>query len=321
MILIVFLNVYKLLYTFKNTFIFSNILIFNKKRAMNYFSSFPDTYLHAIRLYEEQLLLKQYSHNTFKTYVHMFKKFLDHVYPKPLHLVDTGSIKAYHLWLVDTQKVSESFQNQSINAIKFYLEKVLHYPYERFELVRPKKVKRLPKVLTLDEVSTLLDKTINIKHKSILTLIYSAGLRISECVALKVTDIDSAAMCIWVRCSKGKKDRVTLLSPTLLKLLRSYYRIYRPKEWLFEGPNGGPYSTSSIRAVFKKSKYKAKIFKPATVHSLRHSFATHLLENGTNLRYIQKLLGHNSSKTTEIYTHVSMTNLNEITSPLDFIKK
>ncbi len=150
-------------------------------------------------------------------------------------------------------------------------------------------------------------------------IIYSSGLRISECINLQIKDIDSDNMRIWIKQSKGNKDRLTILSPKVLTQLRKYYILCKPKKWLFEGSKGGQYSASSIRSVFKNAKKNAKIKTPATVHSLRHSFATHLLENGTNLRYIQKLLGHNSSKTTEIYTHVCNNLLIKIESPLDSI--
>jgi len=170
-------------------------------------------------------------------------------------------------------------------------------------------------------VGRIIDVTNNIKHKTILSVIYGCGLRISECINLKVEDIDSSNMRVWMRNAKGKKDRITLLSPSLLEQLRAYYKLYRPKEWLFEGVNGKPYSVSSIRQTFNRSRKKAGVNIPATVHTLRHSFATHLLDAGTNLRYIQKLLGHNSSKTTEIYTHVSTTNLINIESPFEKIGK
>ncbi len=245
----------------------------------------------------------------------------DTIDPLPLHRVDTEIIKRYHLWLIGEDKVSASYQNQSINALKFYMEKVLKYPRQKYELIRPKKDKKLPLVLSVSDVGRILDVTKNIKHKAILATIYDGGLRISECVNLGISDIDSQRMCIRVCGGKGKKDRMTLLSRGLLELLRRYYRIYRPSEWLFEGPGGQQYSASSIRQVFKRSKQWAGIYNGATVHTLRHSFATHLLENGTNLRYIQKLLGHNSSKTTEIYTHVSTTSLTNITSPLDILEK
>ncbi|GAA3592667.1 tyrosine-type recombinase/integrase [Flavivirga amylovorans] len=280
---------------------------------------FSKEYLHAIKALEEALILKNYSIHTKKTYMHMFNMFLKFVHPKPLYKVDTSTITNYHIDLIQKRHRSASYQNQSINAIKFYLEIVMKHPKSYYDLKRPKKVASLPKVLSLNEVAKILNTTHNIKHKAILSIIYGAGLRISECVHLKVADIDSAQMRIIVRQGKGKKDRYSLLSKKLLALLRSYYKVYTPKQWLFEGPKGAPYSVSSIRKIFYRSKHKAGVVKPATVHTLRHSFATHLLESGVNLRYIQQLLGHNSSKTTEIYTHVSTSHLNSITSPLDLL--
>ncbi len=276
-------------------------------------------YAEALRLMEDKLMLRNYSPHTVRTYLHMFSKFLEYLAPLPLRHVNNKVIKEYHLWLVKDCKVSISYQNQSINAIKFYLEQVLHYPKQHFELTRPIKAKKLPKVLSKEEVSCILNVTQNKKHKAILAIIYGAGLRISECIALRMEDIDASQMTLWVRNGKGQKDRMTLLSNDLLLFLRSYYKLYQPKKWLFEGPKGKPYSTSSIRNIFSKSCGRAGIKKHVTVHTLRHSFATHLLENGTNLRYIQKLLGHNGSKTTEIYTHVSTENLANITSPLDLL--
>jgi len=177
----------------------------------------------------------------------------------------------------------------------------------------------LPTVLSQQEIIQILKSVRNIKHKAILSSIYGCGLRISECINLKIEDIDSENNRIWIRNSKGRKDRLTLLPESLLILLRNYFIEYKPTLWLFEGPQEKQYSVSSIRNIFRRAKAKAGIRKPATVHTLRHSFATHLLENGTNLRYIQELLGHSSSKTTEIYTHVARSDLTSIISPLDSI--
>ena len=182
---------------------------------------------------------------------------------------------------------------------------------------RPKKEKTLPVVLSEEEILLILRSVSNLKHKAILMVIYSAGLRISECINLKIKDIDSNRMQIRVEQSKGKKDRYTLLSTKTLLILRDYFKEYRPKEFLFEGQDGGCYSTRSIQNIFRDAVEKAKINKKVTVHSLRHSFATHLLENGTNLRYIQSLLGHSNSKTTEIYTHVTTKGFEQLKSPLD----
>ena len=169
------------------------------------------------------------------------------------------------------------------------------------------------------EVKQIINCTNNLKHKTILSTIYSAGLRLSETINLKIADIDSERKLIYVRGGKGKKDRTTILSKELLPMLREYYKGYKPKVWLFEGLENGRYSKRSVQNIFKKSLQKSKISKIATVHSLRHSFATHLLEQGDDLRYIQKILGHRSSKTTEIYTHVTSVGLNKIKSPLDEI--
>ena len=219
--------------------------------------------------------------------------------------------------MVTDRKVSASYQNQAINAIKFYYERVLGSKRKFYFIERPNKEKTLPVVLNTDEIKQILNVTENLKHKTILALIYSAGLRISECINMKIKDIDSKRMQIRISQSKGKKDRYTLLSQKTLVLLRSYFLEYKPKDYLFESPTLEQYSASSIQAIFRASCAKAKITKKATVHTLRHSFATHLLENGTDLRYIQSLLGHESSKTTEIYTHITTKGFDQIKSPLD----
>jgi site-specific recombinase XerD len=220
-------------------------------------------------------------------------------------------------YLVIDRKVSASHQNQAINAIKFYYERVLGGQRKFYNLVRPNKEKALPNVLSTQEVTALLKATTNLKHRAILTTIYSSGLRIGEAINLKIKDIDSNRMQIRVEQAKGKKDRYTLLSTKTLTLLRTYIKTYRPKTHLFEGPEGGPYSARSIQVFFKERCQKAGITKKVTVHTLRHSFATHLLEKGTDLRYIQVLLGHESSKTTEIYTHMTTKGFDQIISPMD----
>ncbi|MEQ9466445.1 MAG: tyrosine-type recombinase/integrase [Ekhidna sp.] len=266
-----------------------------------------------------QLLVKRYSESTRQVYCHAFREFLKYVYPTPLHHVGTQHILKYHQYLIENRKLSRSSQNQSINAIKFYLEHVLGQDRQFFKLERPKKIQKLPQVLSLEEVRLILKATGNLKHKAILTTIYSTGIRIGELTSLRVEDVDPHGMRIWVREGKGVKDRFTVLSPLLLTLLREYYKKYRPMIYLFEGPDGQQYSSSSIRKVLKRSAVAAGIRKTIVPHTLRHSFATHLLENGTNLRYIQTLLGHTSTKTTEIYTHVSTKKLDEILSPLDLM--
>ena len=274
----------------------------------------------AVQALKTQLQIARYSQATFNVYVHMFRAFLKYTYPLPLHQVTRVHVQQYHADLVVHKNVSRSYQNQSVNALKFYLERVLGQDRQFIHLERPKKVERLPEVLSLEEVQAILQHTANLKHKAILTTIYAAGLRMGELLNLQLKDIDSTHMRIWVREGKGVKDRMTVLSPILLKLLRLYYRSCRPQVYVFEGGPGKPYSGSSVRKILQRSVRSAGLLKHVRPHTLRHSFATHLLENGTNLRYIQELLGHNSAKTTEVYTHVSSKKLGDVQSPLDLMK-
>ena len=186
-----------------------------------------------------------------------------------------------------------------------------------YYLDRPKRDKVLPEVLTKDEVQLMISTTSNLKHKCIIMLIYSAGLRVSEALNLKVTDIDGKRQMIIIRKGKGKKDRNSLLSKKILLYLREYYILHKPKDYLFEGAYGGTYSATSVLKIVKRAAKQAGIKKKVTTHTLRHSFATHLLEQGTNLRYIQSLLGHESSKTTEIYTHITSKGLDNVLNPMD----
>lgn len=220
-------------------------------------------------------------------------------------------------YLVTERHVSTSYQNQSINSIKFYYEKVMRGQRKVYLIDRPREETYLPEVLSEQEISDILNATENLKHKAILMTIYSAGLRISEAINLKVKDIDSQRMQIRVEQAKGKKDRYTLLGTKTLEILRKYFLEYKPKIWLFEGAKGEQYAPRTIQEILKKSVAKTQIKKRVTVHTLRHSFATHLLEAGTYLRYIQSLLGHANSKTTEIYTHITTKGFDQIKSPLD----
>jgi site-specific recombinase XerD len=226
-------------------------------------------------------------------------------------------IRDYLLYLIEKRDVSISYQNQSINAIKFYYEQVLGRPVRTYYIQRPKKPKVLPNVLSEEEVLLILNKMENLKHRCIISIAYSAGLRLGEVINLKPADIDSKRNYVIVRQGKGMKDRFSLLSSKVLEMLRIYYKEYQPKEYLFEGQFGGPYSATSIHNILKSAVEKAGIRKRVTVHTLRHSFATHLLERGTDIRYIQELLGHQSSRTTEIYTHMTQKGLGKIKSPLD----
>jgi len=267
--------------------------------------------------YLETLEQKKYSLNTIKTYTSYFCDFQRYFANKDPDRISKEEINSYILHLIREKDISTSQQNQRINAIKFYYEKVLGSEREYYEIKRPRKETKLPTVLSKEEVTLLFDVTDNLKHKCILMTIYSGGLRRNELINLRTEDIDSKRNLIKIRSSKGNKDRYTLLSEKLLILLREYYRRYRPVEWLFEGQDGGRYGATSIEKIFRKAAKKAGIRKYVTPHSLRHSFATHLLEQGISLRYIQEILGHSSSKTTEIYTHVATNEIGKIQNPLD----
>lgn len=267
--------------------------------------------------YLEKLEQKRYSLSTQTTYIAYFKDFQHYFSENKLEDISIESINQYILKLIKINKISSSEQNQRINAIKFYYEKVLGREKQYFSIDRPRAASNLPKVLSKNEVQQILNQCNNLKHKCILALIYSAGLRRSELINLKITDIISERGQIRISGAKGNKDRYTLLSNWLLTSLREYYKQYKPQIWLFEGAAGVQYSATSIAHILKSASIKAGIKRNITPHMLRHSFATHLLEQGTDLRYIQELLGHSSSKTTEIYTHVSTKNISMIKNPLD----
>jgi integrase/recombinase XerD len=266
--------------------------------------------------FRKWLQQRRLSENTVNTYVEVTTYFLRYGLLKKTANYTAKLIEAFNYDFIYKERKSISYQNQCISGIK----KFLMYKgigMEELEIHRPKKERKLPIVLSVEEVKSILENTRNIKHKTLLSLLYSAGLRIGEALNLKVSDIDSKRMLIFIDQAKGKKDRYTLLSDNFLKLLRDYYKAYTPKIYLFEGQYGGQYTHTSAQAVLRKSMFKSNIRKKATLHSLRHSFATHLLENGTDIRYIQELLGHSSPKTTMIYTHVSETSFRKIKNPFD----
>lgn len=269
--------------------------------------------------YTQKLIELRYSEQTVKTYASMFKEFINYYHECDINKIDEKMIKAFLRYLVTERKISISYQNQSINAIKFYYERVLGGQRIVYDIDRPRKEKTLPTVLSEQEVVDILRHVKNIKHKAILMTIYSAGLRISELIKLKISDIDSERMQIYVQQSKGKKDRFTVLSTKALDILRLYFIEYKPQVYLFEGQKGGQYSKRSIQNILMAAVAKTNITKHVTVHTLRHSFATHLLENGTDIRYIQSLLGHSSSTTTDIYTHITTKGFDQIKSPLDHL--
>lgn len=284
-------------------------LSYKTKGKLISYSNVPVEYL-------QKLEVKRYAENTIKTYVSCFEQFINYHKTKNLLNVNEIDIRNY-LQVLVRQGMSDSYLNQMVNAIKFYYEVVCGMPNRFYDIERPRKAQKLPEVLSKEEVEKMISCSGSIKHRCIISLLYSAGLRRNELLNLKIGDIDSKRMRIRVDQGKGAKDRYTLLSKGILKELRAYYKRWQPKIFLFESPDGKQYSGTSVNVIVKRAARKAGIRKKVTSHTLRHSFATHLLENGTDLRYIQILLGHNSPKTTEIYTHVSTRHLMDIESPLD----
>lgn len=259
----------------------------------------------------------RYSEKTIVTYKGLFEEFINYYHKLEINKIDETQIISFLRYLVMERKVSTSYQNQSINAIKFYYEKVLGGQRKFYFIDRPRKERTLPTVLNQDEVVRLFNCVDNLKHKCMLMLAYSAGLRLGEIIRLRIVDIDEDRKQIRIVQSKGKKDRYAKLSSKFLVVLHQYMEKYRPVDFVFEGAAGGKYSPSSLQNIIKAAATKAGIEKTTTMHTLRHSFATHCLENGVDLRYIQSMLGHSSSKITEIYTHVTTKGFDQIESPLD----
>jgi len=268
---------------------------------------------------EEKIILMAYSHSTLKAYRNALVYFFKYFENRKLLDVSKSEIESYVAKWIVKYDISETKQNTIINAIKFYYEKVLDQPRAFYNIQRPKKARTLPGVLSMPEVKAILSQPENLKHKTILYTIYSGGLRLGELLNLRIEDVRSDDGYIFIKAAKGKKDRRTILSDHLLGLLRQYYKLHKPSYWLFEGQTGGKYSASSVQRIFRKAVKESGVNPWATVHTLRHSFATHLLQQGTNLRYIQGLLGHSSSKTTEIYTHLQKVDNSVVRSPLDVL--
>ncbi len=278
-------------------------------------------------LSEEHQVLKQfkfyletrrYSESTIKNYVEAAKIFMSAFPDKNPMTFTNEEINWFFHEYCYKKKLSISWQRMVLNALK-HLTAHLKMPDVVVEkLYYPKKDKLLPNVLSKEEVAKILKAPTNLKHRTMLTLVYGCGLRRSELLSLQPKDVDSHRHMLIIRMAKGRKDRMVPLPDKMINILREYWKAYKPKKWLFEGQQEGErYSERSIAKVLDHAVIKAGIRKPVTLHWLRHSYATHILESGTDIRYIQELLGHSSSKTTEIYTHVSMRKLSEIRSPLE----
>lgn len=270
--------------------------------------------------FEEEILLRGYSGKTKKDYVSQLRKFLQWV-ERDIESCEENDLRNYLLYLLD-QGASSSQMNQCMSAFKILFCEIMNRPKLIMNIPRPKAQLKLPDILSEEEVAKIFSKVINEKHKTILLLIYSAGLRVSEVVRLKVQDIDMDRKLIHIRQAKGKKDRYTMLSRVAMSAVQSYISKYEPRSWLFPSYDPTSHITErSVQKAFANVVDKVGIVKDVSVHTLRHSFATHLLEAGTDLRYIQELLGHQSSRTTERYTHVTTKDISRIQSPLDRLYK
>jgi len=274
--------------------------------------------LQEIERFKQWMEHKRYSESTVKTYVMAITVFLRFIKPKTSAEATNEDMQRFVYQYMIPRKLSFSYQNQAVNASKLFFRTIKGSMLIAEQLERPRREHKLPNVLSKEEVAAILQALVNQKHRTMLSLIYACGLRRGELLNLKPENVDSKRHLLLILNAKGKKDRVIPISDKVIAMLREYYKMYNPKIWLFEGQNvGEQYSESSLQEVLKHAIKMAHIRKPVTLHWLRHSYATHLLEAGTDLRYIQELLGHKSSKTTEIYTHVSEKSLQKISSPFD----
>lgn len=319
--LIIFFDQHNIAYSSKN-FIHPKRTIYNSKKNNSKHNSIKSRLSKENKRltnnFKEWLLQKRYSENTIRTYVHMIEVFLSYYHKKDAIEIGPEDINYFNYHYIIKNSLSSTFQNQMINAIKLFFFKMLNIQHDIDLIDRPRKATLLPKIISKEEVKILLEGIKNKKHKTALSLIYGLGLRRSELLNLRIQDIDSKRKIVLIHNSKGQKDRSLPLPDKLLQLLRSYYKEYKPEYWLIEGAKKGEkYTASSLRNIFVRNFELIRKNHKFTLHCLRHSYATHLLEAGTDLRYIQELLGHKSSKTTEIYTYVSIHNLKNIKNPLE----
>jgi integrase/recombinase XerD len=279
---------------------------------------------HILPCLKQELVIRAYSPSTQKTYVNEVSIFLEHIGKRNADKLSTQNLKDYLQYCFVKLKLSENTIHSRLNALKFYYEQVLKNEKLFWEIPRPKKPIQLPKVLSETELKKLFDAASNLKHKAILFVAYSAGLRVSEIINLRLQDIDREREQLFIHCSKGKKDRYVRLSPLVLDILEQYYKLskIKPSNYLFEGiEKGKPYTIRSAQQIFSDCKNKAGIIKSLSFHSLRHSFATHILEKGVDIRFIKEILGHFDIKTTERYLHIRRDVLINIESPIDSLYK
>jgi len=267
------------------------------------------------------MIIKKYSSNTINTYIGLLESFQHYLGDSlPLNKLNNKHLLQKIREFIIDKNYAYTSQKQFLSALKLYMKEMYKVVLD-FDTVQPRKPQRvLPEIFSKEEVTLLLNKTQNIKHKAMLAILYSLGLRSGELINLKIKHIDKHRNTIFIEKAKGRKDRVLPYPESLKQLLRDYYVMYKPKEYVFEGQKEWQYSSTSLRSVFNESCKRAKIKKQVTCHSLRHSYATHLLESGTNLKIIQELLGHNNIKTTMLYTQVSNRSVLNTHSPLDFLE-
>jgi|WetSurSiteA1Bulk_404760.scaffolds.fasta_scaffold01125_5 integrase/recombinase XerD len=275
----------------------------------------------AVQLYQHFLRAQRYSQKTIVSYTEAVRTFLSYFKGKAIEEICNEDVVEFNYEYILKNRFSLSYQNQIISSIKLFFSSVIKKELTAMEINRPRRGCKLPEIFSVAEIERLLRSTRNIKHKAALALIYACGLRRNELINLRITSVDSNRKVLIIKAAKGNKDRNVPLPESMIVLLREYYKIYRPKIWLFEGQVAGTrYSETSLREAFVRGMEESGNRKRLTLHSLRHSYATHLLENGIDLRFIQVLLGHKSSKTTEIYTHVSARAIERIRSPFENLK-
>ncbi|HPC36557.1 MAG TPA: tyrosine-type recombinase/integrase [Candidatus Marinimicrobia bacterium] len=273
-----------------------------------------------IEKFKRELGIRNYSPRTQRTYLSSLIKFLNYIDQNQPSQIDCNFLKDYLYYLKTDCQFSYSSMKHALAVLHFLYGNVIKRPIDFDFDLKIHKGYPLPEVLSASELQKIFRSVTNLKHKAILMTIYACGLRVSEAINLKVSDIDSDRMLVRISQAKGRQDRQVILSERLLAILRQYCHVYHPKEFLFEGSGGRKYSARSIQAVFRRAVKKTGIDKKVTVHTLRHSFATHLLDRGTDIRYVQELLGHKHLSTTQIYTHVSNYNIKKIKSPLDYLE-
>ena len=293
----------------------------NKNAGVHKYGNIHPVNTHILPAMKQVLILKAYSQSTIKTYMNEMGVFLRTIQNHSADNFNTKRIKDYLQYCAEKLRLTENTLHSRMNGLKFYYEQVLKREKIFWDISRPKKAIQLPKVLSKEEMIRLLRAIENLKHKTMIMLGYACGLRVSEITGLETSDIDEDRRLLLIRKAKGKKDRVVSLSPAMIVMMREYKTKYNPQKYFFEGQyKGTAYSTRSLESIIKAAKNKAGISKTGSMHMLRHSFATHLLDKGTDVVFIQKLLGHNDIRTTLRYLHVTNKDMLNILSPLEDIK-